>query len=727
MSERAVAFPADMPRGGRGRLRRRDHAVRWGLLAVVALLTHLAFPAPAGTGSPVFAAGEVSDRDVVAPVTFEVRKSGEELEREMEARAAAVRPVYRYEPAALDSSRAALDRLLAAALDTARPAPPLAAEDRAWIAGQGRRRALRDALDGFLARYLGEGVADAGVILAEPSAEIVLQREGRERVLRRDSVLTFADFVDRADRALPLVRGEDARRVFRKLAAASFRPSILPDGAETAARRAEARAAVDSVKAVVRAGTLIVGAREVVSEPAREQLLALRAVEERLATRTGLLRDDLAPVLYNFTILSVCWLLLALYRRETWNDLRQMAFLAGLLAVAVLGAAWVSRLFPDRPELLPVPFAVLLVTLIYNGRLGVIVALVLAVLLGGQWALRDDHALYFALVGGSAAALAVRVVRRRAHLFRVVWLTWAGYLLAAATLGLLLGWVPRAVAASGLAGLVSAVACTALALLALPVAEWATRITTDFTLVELADPSRPLLRRLATEAPGTYAHSLMLANMCEAAADGIGANGLLARVGCYYHDIGKLRRPQYYVENQAGASNPHDKLKPQQSAQIIRNHVKEGVELAQEARLPPVLQAFILEHHGTMPISYFLDRARQRDPALPADAAEFRYPGPRPRSRETALVMLGDAVEAGVRVLEERTPERVRAAIVHLVDAKLASGQLDEAPLTLRDLDVVKDTFSRVLAGVHHPRVGYPAASGGVTAEFGAPAPPGDG
>jgi hypothetical protein len=367
------------------------------------------------------------------------------------------------------------------------------------------------------------------------------------------------------------------------------------------------------------------------------------------------------------------------------------------------------------------------VTLLYNGRLGVIVALVLAILLGGQWTLQDDHALYFAVVAGSAAALAVRVVRRRAHLFRVVWLTWAGYLLAALTLGLVLGWTPGAIAVSGLTGLVSAVACTALALLTLPVAEWVTRITTDFTLVELADPSRPLLRRLATEAPGTYSHSLMLANMCEAAADAIGANGLLARVGCYYHDIGKLRRPQYYVENQAGASNPHDKLKPQQSAQIIRNHVKEGVELAQEARLPPVIQAFILEHHGTMPITYFLDRARQRDPSLPVDTAEFRYPGPRPRSRETALVLLGDAVEAGVRVLEERTPERVRAAIVHLVDAKLASGQLDEAPLTLRDLDVVKDTFSRVLAGVHHPRVGYPAASGGVTADFGAPAAPRDG
>ncbi|HJS46511.1 MAG TPA: HDIG domain-containing protein, partial [Gemmatimonadales bacterium] len=582
----------------------------------------------------------------------------------------------------------------------------------------------RDALDGFLSRYLGEGVADAAAILAEPSGELALQRGGRERIVRRDSVLTFADFVDRADGALPRARGEDAQRVFRKLAAASFRPSVVPDPRETEARRAEARSGVDSVKAVVPAGELIVGARQVVSESARERLLALREVERRMAVRTGLVRRGLAPVLYNLAILGICWLLLALYRRETWGDLRQMAFLALLLAATVLGAAGVARIFPDRPELLPVPLAVLLVTLLYNGRLGVIVALVLAVLLGAQWSLQDNHTLYFALVGGSAAALAVRVVRRRAHLFRVVWLTWAGYLLAAVTLGLVQGWTPAAIATSGLVGLVGAVTWTALALLALPMAEWATRITTDFTLVELADPSRPLLRRLATEAPGTYAHSLMLANMCEAAADAIGANGLLARVGCYYHDVGKLRRPQYYVENQAGAPNPHDKLKPAHSAQIIRSHVKEGVELAREARLPPVLQAFILEHHGTAPIAYFLDRARGRDPTIPPESPEFRYPGPRPRSRETALVMLGDSVEAGVRVLEDRTPERVRAAIALLVDGKVASGQLDEAPLTLRDLDVVKDTFSRVLAGVHHPRVGYPVAAGGLAADFGVPAAP---
>src|SRR5574341_558011 len=182
-------------------------------------------------------------------------------------------------------------------------------------------------------------------------------------------------------------------------------------------------------------------------------------------------------------------------------------------------------------------------------------------------------------------------------------------------------------------GLVSA----ALATIALPVFEAAARVTTDLTLLELSDPNQPLLRRLAMEAPGTYAHSVAMANLCEAACNAIGANGLLARVGCYYHDIGKLKRPQFFVENQGHGANPHDKLKPDVSAGIIRAHVKEGIALAEEHRLPDAVKAFIPEHHGTLEISYFLERARARGALNGADAETFRYPGPRPRSVETAV------------------------------------------------------------------------------------------
>jgi putative nucleotidyltransferase with HDIG domain len=268
---------------------------------------------------------------------------------------------------------------------------------------------------------------------------------------------------------------------------------------------------------------------------------------------------------------------------------------------------------------------------------------------------------------------------------------------------------------AGLGG-VNALICAALVTITLPLFESLAGITTELTLLELSDPARPLLRRLATEVPGTYAHSLALANMCEAACNAIGANGLLARVGCYYHDIGKLKKPQFFVENQVPGANPHDKLKPEVSASMIRNHVKEGLALAKEHRLPDVVAAFIAEHHGTMVISYFLDRAMTKNGDADVEEGDFRYPGPRPRSVETAVAMLADGVEAALRVLEDQSPENVKDAIDHLVRQRIEAGQMDDAPLTMAQLTRVRSEFLRVFQGARHNRIDYPKESGGLSA-----------
>ena len=247
-------------------------------------------------------------------------------------------------------------------------------------------------------------------------------------------------------------------------------------------------------------------------------------------------------------------------------------------------------------------------------------------------------------------------------------------------------------------------------------AEAFTGIETDLTLLEWSDLNRPLMQRLSLEAPGTYAHTIAIANLADAACRAIGANALLARVGAYYHDIGKIARPQYFVENQPKGRNPHDALKPDASAQIIRNHVREGLELADAYKLPRALRAFITEHHGTGTISYFLDRARQRetDPV----AADYIYPGPLPQTPETAVVMLADGIEAAARVLHEPTPEKVREVVEHIVRQRIDQGQLIDAPLTLRQIEIIKEEFVRVLVGMYHNRIDYPTASGGITSEF---------
>ncbi len=235
----------------------------------------------------------------------------------------------------------------------------------------------------------------------------------------------------------------------------------------------------------------------------------------------------------------------------------------------------------------------------------------------------------------------------------------------------------------------------------------ALRVTTRLQLMEVANTTTPLMRRLQEEAPGTYHHSLMVAALAERAAERIGADGLLARAGAYYHDIGKLAAPQYFVENMLdGQPSPHETLDPAESARIIRSHVTEGIALANRYRLPAPVRAFIPEHHGTRMVTYFYRSAVRRGEAV--DAAQFRYPGPKPQSRESAIVMLADSCEAVVRASSERDPERIGELVDSVVAERLAEGQLDECDITMRELQVVAESFKQTLRAVYHRRIEYP-------------------
>jgi putative nucleotidyltransferase with HDIG domain len=230
-------------------------------------------------------------------------------------------------------------------------------------------------------------------------------------------------------------------------------------------------------------------------------------------------------------------------------------------------------------------------------------------------------------------------------------------------------------------------------------------IPTVFELRELADPSHPLLRQLLLRTPGTYHHSLLVANLAERAAEVIGADPLVARVGAYYHDIGKMRNPTAFIENQTG-TNPHDELDPLVSAGIVAAHVKDGLALADRYHLPAQIREVIPGHHGNSVVKYFFQIAQQRGQS--PDERSFRYPGPRPRSKEAGIVMLADGTEASVRSLSEKNPETIRAMVDRIIDERVADGQLDECDLTYRDVQRIKDAFCELLLGVYHERIPYP-------------------
>ena len=706
----------------------RRHGARSLLAVLVAVVAYVAFPRSASVLPEPLAVGSVSSFDVIAPIGFLVPKSGEHRAREAEALASTVKPLITAHPEAADSAVAAAGHFFAAmdsAIAAGRALPEAAREagvvvqggELAALASAGQRAALRrEVLSGL--RRSADGYLAPGISTAELGREVVLRRGADERIVVSDSLHPFGDFLEAAVRERPERRGA-AEQLYERMLGTFFRPTLVYERAETERRRDVLRRTVDSVDAVVQPGEKIIGAHEVVDQVTIAKLAAYRAAMERGGA--GRVRGALATlgVVGLETLLCVLFgVICYFFRPQLYESARALSFFAIGFAVVVLAAGMVARWAPARPELIPVALAAILFSVLFDGRIAAVAAMVIAALVGVQPAFAGTEALFLTFVGGAAAALSVQRIRRRTQTYSSIAIVAAVYAVASVVSGAAAAEPAAGIGRSALLGGINALASAALAMLLLPLAERFTRSTTDLTLLELSDPDRPLLRRLATEAPGTYAHSIAMANLCEAACNAIGANGLLARVGCYYHDVGKLKRPQYFAENQTHGKNPHGQLRPSASAAVIRRHVEEGLQLAAEHRLPDALKAFIPEHHGTSPITYFLEQAREAEPAALAHEELFHYPGPLPRSAETAVALLGDSVEAALRVLDDPTPETIADAIDHLIEGRVESGQLREAPLTLAQIEVVKREFVRAYAAMYHNRVEYPEDAGGITADW---------
>ncbi len=411
--------------------------------------------------------------------------------------------------------------------------------------------------------------------------------------------------------------------------------------------------------------------------------------------------------LLTFILLSIFGLLIFFSRPQVYANYRWLVLIT-LLAAAYFGAALGIHRADMAPEWLPIAFVALPVALLWDTRMSLLLVLVLAAITGTLGPFSSYGTVLVVMGGGAAAAMSVRAVRRRSETWVSIAIIAGAASLVSLAHGLATSQPLIDVAQASLAITGNATVSALLAVGFLWVFELFTGITTDQTLLEWADPTRPLLRRLSMEAPGTYAHTINVSNLAEAAANAIGANGLLCRVGVLYHDVGKMLKPHYFVENQHDGRNPHDKLKPETSAAIVREHVTEGVKLAREEKVPDVVLQFILEHHGTQRIGFFYEKAREEAEGGEVDKQRFSYPGPRPQSKETAIVMLADSCESAARALQDPTPERVRDLINMVVNGKVASGQLDESPLTLGEVSTVKDQFVKILGGVVHRRIEYP-------------------
>ena len=484
----------------------------------------------------------------------------------------------------------------------------------------------------------------------------------------------------------------------------TLRPNMLLDEETTNQNREKAMEEVEPV--IYKKGQNIIMAGEPVL-----------ANQFQMLDELGLLKDhkvDVTLYISLGTLLAFLFLIVVFVMRvfltPKKRDTRAVALLC-VIVVMTVALCMIVRLVDSH--LMPVTLGTMLTTLLLNPGLAITINVVLSIITGlfnsmdngGVLSATMCSTMLVFLISGSICVPMITKRPQRSMIMLSGLVTAIINMLSTMAVGMMdsasqqsiMRWVLWA----GGSGLSSAVFCIGLQ----PALEWLFNLVTPSKLMELSNPNQPLLRRLLLEAPGTYHHSILVANLTEAAANAVGADGLLARVGSYYHDIGKLKRPLYFKENQL-SDNPHDRTDPRVSSAILTAHPRDGVEMAQKMRLPEAICQIILQHHGDTPVLYFYDKAMKQGGDV--DLSNFRYDCPRPTSKEAAIVMLADTVEAAARTIPDPSPEKVAALIQRLVRSKMEDGQLDECPLTLSDLATICDTFATVLNGVYHERVEYP-------------------
>lgn len=490
-----------------------------------------------------------------------------------------------------------------------------------------------------------------------------------------------------------------------------LRPNAFIDYEMTRQKQEEAMELIVPTMITVKESEKIIGEGEIVTEEHMAKLQALGI------TRAKLPWTSVVGVFLLTVLLTVVVLFYLFQQNREIYDHPGHIYLLGIIVIVVLavGKAIIAINVNQWPEfgaqfgyMVPLAAAGMLIAILLDSRLAVLVVAIMGFML----AIMTDNQLRFGLVGligGITGVYSVSKLSQRGDLVRAGFYTSGANVVAIFVVGLVTGTPLGLLISTSLAlGITSGILSSILTNGSLPFLEHTFQITSPVRLLELSHPNNVLLKRLLTEAPGTYHHSIIVGNLAESAADAVGGESLLVRVGAYYHDIGKIKRPYFFIENQMTSDNPHDKIAPSLSTLILTSHVKDGVELAREHRLPQGIIDIIEQHHGSGLVSYFYHKALESDRTETVTEEEFRYEGPKPQTKEAALVMLADSVEAAVRSLQNRTAGRVEGLVRKIIKDKLNDGQLDECDLTLKDLDIIATAFVRVLTGIFHSRIEYP-------------------
>ncbi|MBK9098731.1 MAG: HDIG domain-containing protein [bacterium] len=669
--------------------------------------------------------------DLIAPFSFPIKKSDEVYRREVEAAKKSVYPVFLDESANKQKSIETLknyNSYLIKVLDESIEAESEAVTNPTFLStpsflslqnmrirernliktSQPLKNFFNTAADALSSTYV------TGILSIESGSQLrdsIALRKGNFDTIEPISKNLFLDqarkeITERVNRS---EFSEEIKTALLEYTTHFLLPTVVYSSELTDEETTQAQNNVSRYTGIVNENERIIAKHDRVTKEIKLKIESYKESKGELIGKGALILQAVGKFFHIGLILSLLVTYLYLFRKKIFFDNQKLLMFVIIILFVSFVTFLINQVRVQAPlqYLIFIPAASMILTIMFDSRIGFYSTVIMTLITG---ALRGNDYTFMAmnLIAGGIAVYSVRDIKNRSQIFRSFLFILLGYILSIFAFGF-----ERFAPVDNL--LIESAFATTNALVS-PILTYGLlifferffKITTDLTLLELSNFDRPLLRELARKAPGTFNHSMTMGTMAEAAAEKIGANPLLARIGAYYHDVGKTISPQNFVENQLNNQNVHENLTPEESVSMIVQHVKEGIELAKEHKLPHEIIDFIPMHHGQMVMSYFFERAKKIYGEEKVKVDDFRYPGPKPNTKETAIVMLADGCESAVRSIDNPDPTKVENVIDSIFKSRIDDKQLEESPVNFRDIKIMKEEFLSILLGQHHRRIKYP-------------------
>ncbi len=701
-----------------------------GLVSVV--LIALMFPKGESIESEVSVGSIWVHNDLIAPFSFPVLKDPDVYKAELKAAAKSVLPVFvrrddekKISLDSLKSYDAFLLRMIDSvlAVDTLKDFNPTFLTTSSFNAFKELRKQERGMILSsrtnfkrifYIIRNLISDEYRNGIInkdTLENNRDSISIRIGHiDKIVRLSSLLSVEDAKDQMSEEISAMNfNTDLKQAMIEYASHFIFPNIIYSPKLTKEEVNQAESNVSKYSGIVNENERIIAKHDRITKEDKLKIDSYKLAKGEQVGGEGNLLQFLGKLLHISFLITLLTIYLFLFRKKIFYDNQKILLISLNIVFISFITFLINHITVNAPVqfLIFVPVTSMLLTIIFDSRVGFYCTVIVVLIIG---ALRSNDYTFAAmnLFAGALSVYTVRDIKNRSQIFRSFLFILIGYIVTILAFGFeRFASVESILVESAFAGS-NALISPVLTYGVLIFFERFFKITTDLTLLELSNFDRPLLKELARRAPGTFNHSMTMGTLAEAAAENILANPLLARVGAYYHDIGKTIAPQNFVENQLNNQNIHENLTPEESVSLIIKHVREGIALAEENNLPEEITDFIPMHHGTTTISYFFDKAKKLYGEEKVNIEDYKYPGPKPNTKETAIVMLADGCESAVRSIEDADPAKVENLIDKIIQSRVNDGQLDNSPITFSDLNIIKESFINILVGQHHRRIRYP-------------------